>query len=232
MADRTLLLTRPQASSERFVARLDPLALSKVQVVISPLLEIVPLDTPVSLNGIQAVIFTSANAVGFAPAANGMAAYCVGARTYEAARQAGWSAHLAGETAVDLIAHILDLRPKGPLLHLAGHHRRGDIGENLSKSGIQTQTLTLYDQILRGLSSEALSALQGTTIVPLFSPRTALKFMQESPDMRHVHAVALSGAVADPLASAGLASLEILPSPQGDKMVKAVESLCLRVALP
>ena len=64
MADpRTLLLTRPRAQSQAFAEVLAARLPGRFRPVISPLLEIVPLPAPLDLDGLQGLIFTSANGV-------------------------------------------------------------------------------------------------------------------------------------------------------------------------
>jgi uroporphyrinogen-III synthase len=127
----TLLLTRPRAASERFAAEIAARDLP-LEVVIAPLMEIVPTgDLPPLPEG-AALIFTSSNAVEAAGPGQGRRAWCVGARTRQAAAEAGFDAVLAGATADELVAHVVDLRPDGPLVHVHGRHQRGDVADRLA----------------------------------------------------------------------------------------------------
>ncbi len=229
MAEPTLLLTRPRAQSARFAAHLDTGA---ARVLIAPLMQIEGTDTDPDIDGFAGVIFTSLNGVAHAPEGQGRAAYCVGAGTTREARARGWAAVQSGETALELIADVQARRPRGPLLHLAGAHTRGDIAEALSDAGMPARRLTLYRQILLPLEGEARAALQTPCIVPLFSPRTAVHFAKEAGNHAPaIHLVALSSAVAAPLRAMTVANLLVLDAPQTILMRKAVENLCVTRAL-
>ncbi len=232
MARPSLLLTRPAPSATRFAETLDPRARAAVDIVIAPLMEIVARDTAFDLQGIAGVIFTSANGVGHAPRGEGRPAYCVGSRTTALARASGWQAQQAGENAQELIAALRASPPPGPLLHLGGAHTIGDIAQNLGAAGIETRHVALYTQELLRLSREAREALGRPCIVPVFSPRTAQQLAKEAHGhLTHAHLVALSPAVASPLAQQRAASLHILPTPQAQGMRIAVENLCLSSSL-
>lgn len=231
MAMRTLLLTRPEKSAERFAARLSAAARSEVNVVISPLMRIEPTGAAWNRD-VTAVIFSSVNGVTCAGSGDGRPAYCVGLQTAKAAKQANWQVLETAETARALI-DLLALDPcKGPLVHLAGRHRRGDIAENLTQLGIQTRVLTLYDQHLQNLSADAIQALKLPTIAPLFSPRTAMQLARQDADLRQIHAIALSSPVAEALSNSFPGKCDTLSAPTGDLMLKAVEKLCLRTTIP
>ncbi len=220
-ARATLLLTRPEASARRFLSELSPEALAGVDVLISPLMRIVPTGAAVALAEGEEVIFTSAQAPGLAPAGEGRRAYCVGARTAEAAQEAGWQVALVAETAADLLARM----PGGaaPLVHLAGRHRRGELVARLSAAGRPAQVLVLYDQEPQPLSAEAQSALAapGPTLVPLFSPRSASLFRAEARLLKRVEVIAISDAVTAELG--GFGAVHQVPHPTAAEMRRAVE---------
>ncbi len=231
MAKRTLLLTRPEKSAERFAARLSDGARAAVDVVISPLMRIEPTGAAWNRE-VDAVIFSSVNGVAYAGSGGGRPAYCIGSQTAKAAKQANWHVLETAGTARALI-DLLALDPcKGPLIHLSGRHRRGDIAENLTRLGIETQAVTLYDQHLQNLSAAAIQALKSPTIAPLFSPRTAKQLARQDADLRQIHAIALSPPVAEALSNSFPGKCNTLPAPTGDLMLKAVEKLCLRTTIP
>ena len=60
---RTLLLTRPRAQSEAFAEVLAAELPGRFRAVVSPILEIVPVAAALDLDGLQGLIFTSANGV-------------------------------------------------------------------------------------------------------------------------------------------------------------------------
>ena len=233
MALPTLLLTRPEASAQAFAATLDPVVLTSVRLLIAPLMVIVGTDTAPDLGNVRGVIFTSANGVSFAPEGKGRPAFCVGAQTTRRAIENGWAAQMAGTCAQELIATLCKMRPPAPLIHLGGEHTIGDIAKTLTVAGIETGHLTLYRQQLMPLSAEAKEALRGTSILPVFSPRTADQLVTEaSGNLGSSYIIALSDSVAKRFAGEKLSQCLILPSPQAIYMRKAVEKLCLDLRLP
>jgi len=225
MTNPILLITRPKRGAERFIARLDPVLLTKVDVVISPLLEIVPTQNPVDLDAATAVVFTSANAVSFCPQGQGRIAYCVGEQTAEAAIAHGWRSAFAARDADDLVARLTADAPGSRLVHLAGKHRRGEIAARLTANGIQTDVVEVYDQVLLPLTKEAQAALASETrvLLPLFSPRTAGHFAAELQSVQNLQIVAISAAVVKALGENAPEDVIIAKAPTGKDMVHCIE---------
>ncbi len=222
-----LILTRPAPNAYAFLDMIAPVLLARVTVLISPLLRISGTGTPVDMQGIDGVIFTSANGPAFAPEGGGRTAFCVGAKTTQAAEAKGWRAQMLGQTADELIEAVINKRPKGPLLHISGQHQRGDIARRLSDAGIKTTAVNVYDQTLLPLTPQAKSALTGgkPCIAPLFSPRTATQFARECDDLRHVIVIALSPAVADALGDKHPQQLLIADEPTANSMRLVLETV-------
>ena len=231
----TLLMTRPRAASERFVAELAPAERARLQVVYSPLLEIAFRPGPVDLAGLEGVIFTSANGVAAARAARvppALPAYCVGAVTAEGACEAGWDVRAVEESADALIAALTARRPPAPLLHLRGGHARGDIAGRLTAAGIETHERVLYEQRLAAPSSAARAALAGLNpvIAPLFSPRTARQFADTCAGTAPLYLAAISAAAAEPVENMGARALIVAERPDAAAMAAAVETLAARAS--
>lgn len=183
-----VLLTRPTEGSARFARRLDG------HVVCSPLSEPRFLDAP--LPRAEGLILTSATAVaalrGARPAPR---AWCVGDRTADEARRAGFEARSAQGDAEALLRLILDSGERGPLLHPRGRESRGDLARRLTGAGVPTTETILYEMTPRPLSPEAQALLNGPVVVPLFSPASARRFLDVAGAARPVFAC-LSEAVA------------------------------------
>jgi uroporphyrinogen-III synthase len=174
----TLLLTRPEAQSRDLAGRLRARIQVDVPIVVSPILEIVPVqfDLPVDPAFLVLTSVHGAEAVaGRKAALAGLPAWCVGDRTAEAARAAGLSAISAGGTVEDLLALLLRERPKGPGVYLRGGHVAANLADALRTAGIDTHDVVVYDQAARSLSSEALASLARPrpVILPVYSPRSA-----------------------------------------------------------
>lgn len=157
-----LLLTRPQVASERFAGQIGHLGLP---VVISPVLRIV--EVPHDADRIAqaaGLVFTSENGVRFAGPGAGRPAICVGPRTAEVARAAGFRATSGPGDAERLLPLVQDLGPGW--LHLHGVHRA---------RALPLPGMAVYDQQPLPLNGAARAALAGSrpVIVPLFSPRSA-----------------------------------------------------------
>jgi len=216
-----VLLTRPQAASARFAAEL------RAPVVISPLMETVWLDTAPLAVPPDAVVFTSENGVtGFARCQNWRGtAYCVGDRTAQAARQAGFEAQSAGGDLNDLKG-LLATQAHGAkqgakLVHARGRQVAGDLGE-------LAVPLVTYEQRPVALTREARKALRDrhAVIVPLFSPRSAVLFAEQlsEAETAPLVIVAMSAAVAQVCADAGLSVTRVADAPDGASMLRAIEA--------
>jgi len=233
MTKPSLLLTRPIRQSQDFAARLNPATTEGVEIVHSPLIEIVPTGDAPDLGRYAGVIFTSAQAVELAPDPLNRAAFCVGERTATAARDRGWQVLLVCQTAQALVAQM-DVGAGGPLLHLAGRHRRGAVAERLTAAGLRTDVHTLYDQRPRDLTPEARQMLArgGPVVLPLFSPRSATQFADQVSAAGNVVAVALSAAVAEALGGIPLSRLIIVSAPTSDDMMQGVEMALASATFP
>lgn len=216
------------AQSRRFAQELA--GVTDLPVVISPLMAPVFLAPPLPEGPFRAVILTSetgAQAAGTLRAALPGLAYCVGARTAEAARAAGFEAIVAGGDAAELVATLSGGDEAGPLLHLRGRDSRGEIAGTLTKRRIVTHEAVIYDQREQPLSDEARGLLAGDAplIVPLFSPRSAVLFAAQAQGAERLWLAALSPAVAAALGDLPRLGLEIAEKPEAGPMLLAVQRL-------
>ncbi len=225
-----LLMTRPRAASERFVAQLPAHIRSEVEVIHSPLLEIEPLRVAVAADAVAGLIFSSANGVNAATMLDvdrDLPAYCVGPATTEAAKAAGWNAQVLGATADELVANLLKCAPQGPLLHLRGEHSLGNVAERLTNSGLTTLEQPIYQQHLLPLSDAATQVAECNSpiIAPIFSPRTARQFADIWAGTAPLLLAANSEATAWPLNSLTFERLKIAREPSSDQMQEVVKKL-------
>ncbi|WP_254443474.1 uroporphyrinogen-III synthase [Ruegeria atlantica] len=225
-----LLMTRPRAASERFVAQLSTRTRSRVKVIYSPILEIKPLPISVDTEGVRGLIFTSANGVNAAISKGlprDIPAFCVGPATTGTAKGAGWNAQMVGATAEELVAYLIKHRPDSPLLHLRGEHSRGNVAARLTESGLTVREQAVYQQHLLPLTPEAVAAARGkaAVVAPLFSPRTARHFAEVWGGTAPLWLVAISEATANSLYSLDYVRLQIAKEPTPKKMRKAVKKL-------
>lgn len=198
----TLILTRPKAQSEGFAAEVMASWNGPLQIIQSPLIEIVPLE--VQPTPTDAVIFTSANGVASAARLNlpvGLTAWCVGSKTAALAKEAGFAPIEGPGDANGLIATIIASHLSGRIVHIRGKHARGDVSKRLNAAGIACMDLVTYDQRERPLSVQAHETISAANFVifPLFSPRTATILAKQEPISSDVVIIALSEAVRDAL---------------------------------
>ncbi|RIA45401.1 uroporphyrinogen-III synthase [Dichotomicrobium thermohalophilum] len=136
-----------------------------------------------------AAIFTSRNAVRalrdveWAKTLHRVPAYCVGAATAEAARQAGFLHVIAGGgTGAQLAEHIAYTHSpeNGPLLYLTGDHLAFDMAAALGARGFTVLRHIVYrSELVTALPEQAERALGAGRVdaVILMSPRTAGHFV-------------------------------------------------------
>jgi uroporphyrinogen-III synthase len=235
-APRTLLLTRPRAQSAAFAEVLAERLPGRFRPVLAPLIEIVALPAPLDLERVQGLIFTSANGVEQFAARTpdrSLPAWCVGAMTAAAARQAGLAARSADGDVADLAALVArEHRPgAGDFLHLRGAHATGDLIGRLTAAGVPARAAEIYDQAPRPLSEEArdLLARGRIDVLTFFSPRTARLFAAEAAgagwDLSRTVAVSLSAAADAAFAGPAPASRRIAATPTRDGMLAALKAI-------
>ena len=225
----TLLLTRPLRAAERFLADMPDDLKERVTPVFSPLLRIDPVDVDLNLDPDATAIFTSSNGVRYGPEGGGRTAYCVGAATTSAANGHGWIGHTAGQDADTLVAALQGQGFDGPLVQLRGRCTRGGVAARLRGAGHDVEDVIVYDQVAQAHNESAQTALayQDATIVPLFSPRTAIQFAKQVRGATCVYVVALSAAVAE--AAHPVPVHEVAEKPNADAMYRAIRRVLVRV---
>ncbi|MDY0882268.1 uroporphyrinogen-III synthase [Dongia soli] len=202
------LITRPQEDAAPLA---EALSARGIEPVIESLLEIKPIaGAKIELDGVQAVLFTSANGVrAFANLTDrrDLPAFTVGDGSAATAKELGFTRiESAGGDVKALVSLVCDrLKPQdGALFHAAGSITTGDLAGDLEKAGFTVRRTPLYTaEQAAALSPETRMnlTLGGIDLVLLFSPRTAAIFAalwQEagSANLEQVCALCLSAAVA------------------------------------
>lgn len=216
----SVLLTRPLPDARRFASLLAD-QVPGARVVISPILRIVPVAHDAArLAAAPGLVFTSAHAVAAAGPGRGRPAFCVGPRTADLARAAGFDVTEGRGDAQGLVSLI---QAAGlPLIHPHGRH----LTQALPALG-----MVVYDQEFQTLDAVALQLLAepAPVVVPIFSPRSARLLSQALPPsvIAPLRLAAISeSALADwsgPQEAAQLAA-----RPDADAMLNAVIDLLLR----
>ncbi len=232
-----ILLTRPLADSQRFADRLGQ---DGIACVLAPLLSIEPVaQVPPDLDGLQAVLLTSANgarALADLTSRRDIRILAVGASTAEQARTSGFADTLAAGGDVASLADLVltELRPDGGrLVHIAGSVQAGDLSGLLERHGFAVERLVAY----RAVTADDLPDVAGDSLreglldgVVFFSPRTAATFatlvkkvgLQET--TAPLAAFCLSRAVADALGSLPWRAHCVPDEPEGELLAQLIRS--------
>lgn len=225
-----LLLTRPFDSARDFAEAARD-AGWRGGIVIAPLMAIVPRPLATDLlDGVGTVILTSQHAIAaLAQAPRDLTLWCVGPRTIQAARAAGFR-HLhqgAGDGAA-LLAALLAAPPAQPILHLHGAHLALDIAARLRDAGLQAESAVVYTQDAIPLTADGHTCLAdpGAVVVPVFSPRSArllANALSDVPDLQtKLHLVAVSLVVAQALAGVPALTRRTAAQPDGGALLTEV----------
>lgn len=229
------LLTRPEDDSERTLAALEA---AGHQAVSAPVIAIDAADPEaVDLEGVQALLFTSANGVrAFARLSprRELPVLAVGPASAEEARRLGFSdvAAAAGDV-VSLAGLARRTRDPaaGTLFHAAGRDTAGDLAGELSASGFDVRRRVLYRaRPERQLSEAARRTLDDPALAGIlfFSPRTAETFVRLVREagltdrLARLAAACLSPNVAGRLDRADWADIRIAERPDLPALVAAL----------
>jgi len=233
-----LLITRPQEDARPLARALEQ---NGHETVIEALMTIVDVAAPdLNLNGVQALLITSANGIrAFARAytERDIRVCAVGDASAQAARDLSFAQVSSAGGDVEILAAMVkgDLDPSGgALVHIAGSHRAGDLAGMLIEAGFVTRRAVLYEaQAQKTIGPKAADALKSISLdgVTLFSPRTAALFCRLVTDgglveqCRPVTACCLSAAVADAAAALPWAGIVVAETPDSQALLDAVENI-------
>lgn len=189
------------------------------------------------LEGVQAVLFTSANGVrAFADASprRDFRAFAVGDATAGAGRAAGFADVTSAGGAVDDLAKLVigRLKPRnGAVFHAAASVTAGDLQGPLEAAGFSVRRAVLYEAVESERLSDATRAAiaRGEIDAALFfSPRNAATFVRLAADLeegcKHMVAVALSSAVAEKLAPLPWRRIVVAAAPNEAALLAALDS--------
>ena len=230
-----LLITRPQE---------DAIAIAKIlravghAPIIAPLMAVQLREGPaLTLEGVQAVLATSANgvrAIAQRTPRRDVPVYAVGPQTAESARSAGFKKVLSAEgdsnALVEFVGENAD-PAKGMLLHAAGAETAGRVKQALQAKGFTVETDVLYDAVpVTTLPENALDVLKDGTLqgVLLFSPRSAKTFANLVTEAKLVsaceklEAYCISAATAAALSPLSFARVAVAGVPNQNAMISLI----------
>jgi uroporphyrinogen-III synthase len=234
-----LLVTRPEPDATR-QAR----ALTKRghEAVLAPLLaiEFLP-ETPLELDGAQALIVTSRNALRALaahpqlPDALALPLVAVGEATAKAAAELGFLDVTTGPGTAEGLATLIPESfgvDGGPLVHISGENIAFDLRSKLEAKGFAVRRLIVYRAVAaKALPPEALASLKAGELngVILMSPGTAASLVRlvfahgATTEASRLNCYCLSGAVAreaEPLK----APLKIASRPREEDILALIDS--------
>ena len=162
---------------------------------------------------------------------NRPAAFCVGAATAAAARESGLATIFEADGDVVSLAAVIAAKVRafsGPIIHIAGARRAGDLIALLKQHGVKADRVVAYETeeaaALPAPAREAIEA-EDNLSVALFSPRTAHLFLSLVAEAnlterltRH-RAACLSEPVAEIAGAANWADIGIADNRTSDAMI-------------
>ncbi|MEA2824739.1 MAG: uroporphyrinogen-III synthase [Alphaproteobacteria bacterium] len=229
------LVTRPREDAEAFAKTL---RVRGHVAIVAPVMEVhVIAGEPLALEGVQAVLATSANGVRALVARTkrrDVPLYAVGPQTAEAARDAGFPIVISAEgdsaALVETMARVAD-PAKGLLFHAAGAETAGRLRQTLQARGFRIETVVLYETVpVAKLLAEADEALRDGTVdgVFLFSPRSARIFATLvgnaglAAQCAKLIACCISAATAEALSPLSFTRVAVAGSPNQDAILDLV----------
>jgi len=234
------LVTRPLEDA-RVLAK--TLAARGIEAVLEPLLTIRPKPDAAALlerelNGVQALLFTSANgARAFAAACKRreFPVFAAGDATSRAAQAAGFAHVESAQGNAAALAKYAAARLKpgsGALLHVSAGEVAGDLAGPLAKGGFRLRRAAIYDAVAaERLSAETQALIKrgGLDAALFFSPRTARCFVRLAGEaglkdgLAKTVAFALSAEVAGALREIGWRRIEVAAVPTEDALLAALD---------
>ncbi|MGO9132591.1 MAG: uroporphyrinogen-III synthase [Methylovirgula sp.] len=229
-----ILLTRARDEAQRTAEKLKA---AGHKILVSPVIEMQPLEAAWPDGIIDAVIATSAAAFELAPftpdcplpeARRLMRLFVVGLKTAEAARKAGFTGQLiVAPDAKDLAAAVIEKMPaSAQLIYLAGRDRKPDLEMRCREAELELVALEVYEARAGDyLSDEAVRAFNGDAIdaVLHYSRRSAEIFLSLAAlagvDARSVRHLAISADAAEPLQDAAYPHVEIAAEPKEQSLL-------------
>ncbi len=217
-------VTRSAPGAQATAARLRDLG---HEPVVAPVLVVAPLDVRLDLGGIDALAFTSANAVrayaSLTPRRD-FPAWTVGVSTALAAREAGFGAVTAGEGDVaDLADRLIADLPRGAMvLHPCALELAGDLASPLAAAGIALRPAPIYQTVIAAADGAILAALKSADVVLVHSPKgaRALNRLLAAHPATRMRALCLSPAVAAALDDGNLQTVASAALPNDTALLK------------
>lgn len=225
---RKVLVTRPEPAASATAARLRRLGF---EAVVAPVIRIESIRASMPDGLFDGIVVTSANALGgltdISEAMKSLPVLCVGERTADAARRAGFHrAESAGRNARHLVSVLFGRFQAGArFLYLAGSVRKRDVEDELVRHDIHCETVETYHAIPeREWPSVLLAGIGDCDAVLHYSRAAAEAFLAVAdrsgfdPTGKSLQHLCLSDDVAEPLRQAGVLLVEVAQTPNEDAL--------------
>ncbi len=226
-----ILVTRSEPGASETAARLRA---AGFEAIIEPLFAIAPIDA--AIPEFDALAFTSANgARQFARLSlrRDVTVFCVGQRTAEAAREAGFTEVVSADGDVNALADLISRRlpPTLRLLHAGNAESRGDLAGRLAALGHAARFVAIFEAVPVNAPGPHLAALLGgeaqIDAVMIHSPRAAAilaGFLDDAGARGRFPIVAISEAAGAPLAGR-TGRIELAATPDEASLISALARL-------
>ena len=231
-----ILVTRPRSDAEETAAKLAALGHDPL---IAPLLEIkFHAGGEIALDGVQAVLITSANgirALAQRTARRDVRVLAVGEQSAETAHALGFENvdHARGDAVALANLAVATLSPKnGVLVHISGSETRGNLVEKLAASGFSMRSEIVYDAVAaETLPADVQVALaqRKLDIAFFYSPRTAHLFVNLVTGLKlagactALDAVCISQATASELRGLSFRNIRVAAEPNQDALLALLD---------
>ena len=235
-----VLVTRPEEDASALVAAL---AARGHEALVEPMLTVTPapgVTPPLELDGVQALLFTSANGVrAFARLTErrDLPVFTVGDASAEAATVAGFEAVVSADGDVDDLARLAIVRltpADGALYQAAASRRAGNLTGLLEAAGFTLRREVLYETVpATDLSADLRRELAAGRVAAatFFSPRTAEAFVGLVEKLgltgtcAEITALCLSEAVAEKLRKLEWRALVVAERPNQGSLLARLDAL-------
>jgi len=234
---RCVLITRPEADATVLQSQL---AAMGFKTLLNPILNIAYKDeVHLSLESVQAILFTSANGVrAFVRQHDqrSIPVFTVGDVSARAAHNEGFKSVQSARGDVRALSSLVQqhLKPEsGVLLHIAASRVAGDLAGDLEKSGFEVRREILYSApVADVLQTETIAAFKQGKVdaVLLFSPRTAIAFVALIKEAgladacQKMTVFCLSAAVGKAVDELTWAGIQTAPEPNQDALLNLLAS--------
>jgi uroporphyrinogen-III synthase len=225
---RKVLVTRPEPGASATAERLMRMGF---KAVVASVMRIEGTGGGIPDGPFDGIVVTSANALGgltdISEAMKSLPVFCVGERTADAARRAGFHrAESAGGDARHLLTVLVGRFQSGTrVLYLAGSVRKPDVEDELGRHGIHCETVETYHAIPeREWPSVLLAGIRDCDAVLHYSRAAVEAFLAVAgrsgfdPTGKSMHHLCLSEDVAEPLRRAGAFLIKVARTPNEDAL--------------